>query len=85
MELEHELQIKEMELEQKRLDLEIKKIENGISKQNFDNGSEKTLQMSKVFRVSAKGIRTNGKYFEKACVELYLNYRVLYLKVVELL
>lgn len=43
MELEHELQIKEMELEQKRLDLEIKKIENGISKQNLDNGSEKTL------------------------------------------
>ena len=43
MELEHELQIKEMELEHKRLDLEIKKIENGISKQNFDNGSEKIL------------------------------------------
>ena len=43
MELEHELQIKEMELEQKRLDLEIIKIENGISKQNLDNGSEKTL------------------------------------------
>ena len=76
MELEHELQIKEMELEQKRLNLEIKKIENGISKQNFDNGSDKTLQMSKLFRVSAKGIRTNGEYFKKACVELYLNYRV---------
>ena len=43
VELEHELQIKEMELEQKRLDLEIKKIETGMSKQNFDNDSEKTL------------------------------------------
>ena len=43
MELEHGLQIKEMELEQKRLDLEIKKIENGISEQNLDNGSEKSL------------------------------------------
>ena len=41
IELEHELKIKEIELEQKKLDLEIKKVENGISKQNPDNGFEK--------------------------------------------
>ena len=43
-----------MELEQKKLDLEIKKVENGISKQNLDNGFEKTLQTSKVFQRVSK-------------------------------
>lgn len=43
IELEHELKIKELELEQKKLDLEIKKVENNTSKQNLDNGIEKTL------------------------------------------
>ena len=43
IELEHELKIKELELEQKKLDLEIKKVENSTSKQNLDNGFEKTL------------------------------------------
>ena len=63
MELEHELQIKEMELEHKRLDLEIKKIENGISKQNFDNGSEKIFQMSKVFQSISKMHTNKWKIF----------------------
>jgi hypothetical protein len=41
--------------------------------------------MSKLFRVSAKGMRTNGKYFKKACVELYLNYLLVYIPEGEIL